>query len=1049
MLSNRTALKNLTINLDLESRQLVAKAQDSARYLNSIGQSGSKLERGLQGLQGRFTGVAGAMATLGAPQPLIALTTIGNVARGLEPMFNPVMKGVSEFTDKLKGIDISPMANSLSTGFTKMLNTVKTITTEIINAIVRMITRITGMNIPLIGGSSVVGGGGSGLVQGLTQAGVTGWIGGKTATGKKLILPNVEKIEETFADIVNYNKNLIEKLSKAIYSHTRAVPLSSIYRVPTAEELKASAKQTSYFLGKMQATEYLGVPKYIGKHIEELKTMTGLSIPQRIAGAVKQFDSMGDAIKGIAAVYMPTFAKMGNMLKNITGSILKFIFNGTRLAAVGSIVGVVGLAFAGLSKLIVNSTKDLDKLTKSAKSFQMSNLDFRYMADFGAYSGWRDNAEQFIIRQMDRATIDARYGSKKKVDAFELVGIDINKNMSKWNRFQKILEGLNKLNKSDQQFAAMEIFGARNASQVIQSIDGYAETIERIQKNRDWTPYMDMTALEELQNKSTDIATQWSSLKDSFWSSLVPVGELGIMFAKIPVGALKTAKNIGYEIGSIIWGDNMMAMEAFKMVPAIQRMFSTLNDTLGLDEEGMTEAFERLEKVLEKIESPVDKFKDEMIDMKRLLDQNFMTQDQYNKYLEITVDSLLGIEDPIKKYREELDKINQLQDMGVLSGTQYADVLNKITDTLTSPATSLMDSIKSPMEKLQTELKEMNKIAQGYMVDGVKIGGLTDEQMIDYKQSKVSDYIKSLHSDFEGLLKFANQNKDLLSDEIWTNALKELINVTQDIDTPLSAFQGRLYNINDAFNEGWLNVEQYNKAIDDLVTGFQPATDSLDEISAKLINMSNLGKLFGTEDILDLTAGLLPIERISAIMDGMMLGSLETRRAFSSINTLFGQLQDEVFQLEEALSLGQITPMLFEEKLSPLLEGLREAQWIASNIFGSTFDMGSQWHSKQREMMDSYAEQMRDYQENMQDIMEDMWMPYQGPGAFSRVNWLDGGDSGPGTAGVASATQIAGLMATAQALTKKPEEQTADNTKSIAEKMDTLIRVTEKSGGLL
>lgn len=1042
MLSNRTALKNLTINLDLESRQLIAKAQSSARYLNSIGQSGSKLERGFQGLQGRFTGVANAMAALGAPQPLIALTSIGNAARALEPMFNPVMKGISEFNTKLKGIDINPMANSLSTGFTRMLNSVKTITTEIINAIIRMITRITGMNIPMIGGSSVIGGGGSGLVQGMVQGGVAGIAAGGVVK----------------SDVI---KKGIETVTDAIAKDFNRLITGPITTTFLNVDLKKSVKALSDTFGINEMERYFGrakkTPKFMEKHYPYIE---GLNPLQRLMGARKQFDSWEDFFKLSISHYFPTFAKKviginnlfiktGNILKETASGILKFIFNGTTLSVVGLTVGAIGLAFAGLSKLIVNATKDLDALTKSAKSFQMSNLDFRYMKDFGAYSGWRDNAEQFVIRQMDRALIDARYGSKKKVDAFELVGIDIDKNMSKWNRFQHILAGLDKLDKRDQQFAAMEIFGVRNASQVIQAIDGYAETVERIQKNRDWTPYMDMTALEELQNKSTDIATQWSSLKDSFWSSLVPVGELGIMFAKIPVGALKTAKNIGYEIGSIIWGDNMMAMEAFKMVPAIQRMFSTLNDTLGLDEEGMTEAFERLEKVLEKIESPVDKFKDEMIDMKRLLDQNFMTQDQYNKYLEITVDSLLGIEDPIKKYREELDKINQLQDMGVLSGTQYADVLNKITDTLTSPATSLMDSIKSPMEKLQTELKEMNKIAQGYMVDGVKIGGLTDEQMIDYKQSKVSDYIKSLHSDFEGLLKFANQNKDLLSDEIWTNALKELINVTQDIDTPLSAFQSRLYNINDAFNEGWLNVEQYNKAIDDLVTGFQPATDSLDEISAKLINMSNLGKLFGTEDILDLTAGLLPIERISAIMDGMMLGSLEARRAFSSINTLFGQLQDEVFQLEEALSLGQITPMLFEEKLAPLLEGLREAQWIASNIFGSTFDMGSQWHSKQREMMDSYAEQMRDYQENMQDIMEDMWMPYQGPGAFGRVNWLDGGDSGPGSAGVASATQIAGLMATAQALTKKPEEQTADNTKSIAEKMDTLIRVTEKSGGLM
>ena len=212
------------------------------------------------------------------------------------------------------------------------------------------------------------------------------------------------------------------------------------------------------------------------------------------------------------------------------------------------------------------------------------------------------------------------------------------------------------------------------------------------------------------------------------------------------------------------------------------------------------------------------------------------------------------------------------------------------------------------------------------------------------------------------------------------------------------------------------------------------------------MNMSKIGEQFSTEDLLSLTASLRPLERISAVMDGLMFGDLGSAKAFTSINTLFGQLQNEVFSLEEALSLGQINPMLFEEKLAPLLEGLKEAQWIAKNIFGSTLDMGSEWHRINREAIDAQAEQMRQYYDSLEEVMQGMRPPaWMMPGAFTSVQWGEGG-LGVGHAGVSSAAQIAGVVATAQAVSRRPEEETAKNTKAIAEGVAKLAR---REGGLL
>ncbi len=1027
MASFRRDLANLTVNLDMNSTQLIQKSQESARYINSLKNASGGTERGFGQLQNKMNGVASAMASLGVPQPLMTLNAFSTVANSLVPVFQPIIKGVTDFAKNLKSIDMKPMTTSLSDGFSSMLNNVKRISSEIINTILRMITRITGMNIPLIGGTGNVGGG---ALQGLTHAATAGGVAGITS---KFKLPNISNLFTSkiqveaikTASVISALSNLLNDKLSVIWTGKIG---GSVVDVDYEKKLKKQFENIGGYFSKLKLSKKLLI-EFMGganlKNIDILRHLNNINLLPLIGKFNLLISTVGNAL-----------SKIG-----------KFIFSFSTLGAAVSIVGLVSIAIMGLTKLIVNATKDLDKLAKTAKSMQMSNIELKFMQDFGDYQGWAEGAEKIIIRMMDKSLIAARGGSKGKIDAFAMLGVDFDKSVNKWDRFQEILKGLSKLSKDDQQFAAMEIFGSRNAAQVIQGLDGYADTLDRVKKNRDISPYINLKDIEEAQDRASDLSHRWSSLKDSFKVAFtLPIVNTGVWVSEQFVKLLNGAKTFGSEMAAMFSGETYFSSELIKMIPALDKLFKSSGEII--DEESITESFTTLEKALEKIKSPAEGLKEELIDLKRLVDQNYMSQDQYNKYIDYTVDAMLSLDDPVRKYRTELEKINELQNMGVITSTQYADALNKITDTLTSPADKLIDSVKSPLDKLQDDLKEMGKISQGYMVDGVKIGGLTDEQMISYKKSKVGDYIKSLHNDLDGLLKFAAENKDTLSDTVWSNALQDLINKAYNANTPLTEFQNKLINLNDGFNSGYLGIEQYRKSVDDLVTGFQPATDKFDEISAKLVNMSNLGKQLGTEKLLDLTSGLLPIERISAVMDAMMLGGLNQRTALTAINTLFGQLQDEVFNLEDALSLGNISPILFEEKLAPLLDGLREAQWIASNIFGSSLDMGSVWFNKQREMMQAQAEQIKQYEEDMAEAIKDMWFPAErGPGLFGSVQFGELGDAG--TAGLATSTQIAGVMATARYAGRKPEIETADNTRDISNKMEKLIYVTERGGGLL
>lgn len=1058
----RRDLANLTINLDMNSAQLVQKSQESARYLGSLKNASGRTTQGFGLLQGKMNNVASAMASLGVPQPLMAMNALSTAANSLIPVFDPIIKGVGDFSKNLKTIDIKPMTTSLSDGFSSMLNTVKRISAEIINTILSMIGRITGMNIPLIGATGNVGGG---ALQGFTQAGVAGLVAGKSAT------IDVEKLLKNNALISGVNtvtKKMGDELNKLLATRVKYIDI----------DLKKSVKATSDVFGQNEMGRYLGHPKGAPKIMSKAYPyIEGLNPLQRIMGARNQFDSWGDFFKNLISNYYPKTTKALINIGGLFGKLrqtLKFVgssfasvgseianFSLAILSAVGSIgalitstaglatLGVGGLGVGGLgilSKIIVSTTKHMDALAKSAKALQMPSQSLLVLKDFGDYSGWREGADQFIIRMMDRASIDASLGSKQKIDAFKLLGIDINESMSKYDKFFSIMSGLERLSPRLQMQSAMEIFGPRNAGMVIQALDGWRDTLDRVYKNRDVSPYADLSAVEKLQDRATDLQKRWDSFKDRMKLALLPFAEVGIWLFEGFVKVLQTIVKImkfGATLGAKVFAGSKE--EANKFKEELDKISNSLSD-IG-NEEAISEMTAKLEKITSAIKSPIEDFKEDFRDLQAFLKQGSISQSQYNEYLEKTVNAMFDIQDPIKKYRSELEKIDELQRMGVITHEQTQKALENIKKPYEEAGNAIRDGMLSPLEKVKKELRELNETARGITVDGVKVGGLNQEEYLAATRWKTKEFISGISKDFDGLLKQLSENSDLFKHHAWIDSMQELIDETFTQLNPLDDFIDKMKNINNAFEDGYLNMDMYTKSIEDLVTGFQPATDKLDEISAKLIEMSKLGKVFGTEGLLDLTSGLKPIERISAIMDGYMLGGLDPRSTFSAINTMFGQLQDEVFQLEEALSLGQINPMLFQEKLSPLLEGLREAEWIASSIFGSMLDPGAQWWNKFNQQIEHQREQFQKYQEEMEEMMENMAPPaYQGPGAFTSVEWGDAG-GGLESAGVASATQIAGIMATAQALSQRPAEKTASNTGKIVERMDNLITLQERNHG--
>lgn len=826
----RKDLANLTINLDMNSSALIAKSQQSTRYLCSLGKAGGGLERGFSALQNRFSSVAGALSSLGVPQPLVVFTSLGSAAKSLAPALAPITASVSQLSARL------------------------------------------GM---------------SGLGAAASEA----------------------------------------------------------------------------------------------------------------AGAVSGFLASS---AGLAAVTAPAALLAG---------------------------------FGALTKVLANSTAHLDELAKSSKALQMPSADLRMLRDFGNYQGMRPGAENLMIRMLDRSLIEARYGTQRKVDAFKLLGVDINQTQGKWQQLQDIFAGLSRLAPSVQMRAAMEVFGSRYASQVVMVLNDWAGAVERVQRNRDITPYVDLSAFEEFQDRATDLQIRWESFKDSLKGGLLPVGEVTITAFEGLVSAMGAIKNI---IGKGI--DLVMLEDATK---SAKKMKTALAAAIDPDEVADNSA--QLSAILAKIKNPIDDFKSDLNTLWIGIQQGSVTQKQYNEYLRQTVDSFFALTDPVRQYQDGLKKIVDLQRMGALTYEQSTAATTKITEPLVQAGNAIR-AMLTPLEQVKKKLEDIADVAKGYEVNGVKIGGLTDAEALKASRNAVTEYINGVASDFDGLMDLYRKNKALFSEAPFDVPFSRLLTASSDVSTPLEKLNRQISNINLAFDDGLMSIDWYSEAMANLVRGFAPVATSLEEVSAKIVNMSKIGEQFSTEDLLSLTASLRPIERISAIMDGFMLGDLGGAKAFSGINTLFGQLQNEVFSLEEALSLGQINPMLFEEKLAPLLEGLKEAQWIAKNIFGSTLDMGSEWHRINREAIDAQAEQMRQYYDSLEEVMQGMRPPaWMMPGAFTSVQWGEGG-LGVGHAGVSSAAQIAGVVATAQAVSRRPEEETAKNTKVIAEGV---LKLTRREGGLL
>ena len=826
----RKDLANLTINLDMNSSALIAKSQQSTRYLGSLGKAGGGLEKGFGALQNRFGGVASALAALGLPQPLVAFTALGTAAKSLAPALAPITAGVSQLTARL------------------------------------------GM---------------SGL--------------GAAASG--------------------------------------------------------AASAVSGFLASSA---------------------------------------------GLAAVTAPAALLAG---------------------------------FGALTKVLANSTAHLDELAKSSKALQMPSADLRMLRDFGQYQGARPGAENMMVRMLDRSLIEARYGTQRKIDAFKMVGIDINQTQAKWQQLQDIFAGMSRLSPSSQMRAAMEIFGPRVAGEAVKVLDGWEDALERVRKNRDITPYIDLQKFEEFQDRATDIQLRWDSFKDALKSGLLPVGETTITAFEGIVSAMSAFKNIIGKGIDLVMFDNV-SKSAKKMRTAIAS---------ATDPEEISENSAQLSQLLAKIKNPIDDFEKDLNTLWHALNKGAVTQNQYNEYIRQAVDGFFSLSDPVRQYQEGLKKINELQYAGVITYEQSTAATKKITEPL-EQAGNAIRAMLSPLDQVRKKLEDIADVAKGYEVNGVKIGGLTDAEALRASRNAVTEYINGVASDFDGLMDLYRKNKALFSEDPFDVPFQRLLSASSDVSTPLEKLNRQMNNINLAFDDGLMSIDWYSEAMANLVRGFTPVATSLEEVSAKIVNMSKIGEQFSTEDLLSLTASLRPIERISAIMDGLILGDLGASKAFSGINTLFGQLQNEVFSLEEALSLGQINPMLFEEKLAPLLEGLKEAQWIAKNIFGSTLDMGSEWNRINREAIDAQAEQMRQYYDSLEDVMQNMRPPaWMMPGAFTSVQWGEGG-LGVGHAGVSSAAQIAGVVATAQAVSRRPEEETAKNTKVIAEGVAKLAR---REGGLL
>lgn len=830
----RKDLANLTINLDMESEALIRSANRSARHIASLGKSGGSAERGFSMLQGRVGGLASALAGLGMPQPLMAMTALSGAARSLSPMLAPITAGITSLGARL----------------------------------------------------------------GTSSGGLAAAASGASA-----------------------------------------------------------------------------------------------------------------AIAGIAT-------------------------SSAALAAGAAVAGPAALlaGFGALTKVLVSSTASLDALAKASKALQMPSAELRLLRDFGGQQGWREGAENLIIRMMDRSLIDARRGTQRKVDAFAIAGIDIHLTQSKWDQLQSIFSGLSRLDPAPQMRAAMEIFGPRYAGQAIQALDGWEETITRIQRHRDLTPYVDLSGVEELHNRSADLKVRWESLKDTFKIALIPIGE----------GTIKAVEMVLWYVGQIpkAWRGIKGMFSGSELEEEANRVRNAVSG--ALDPEAFADSAAQVEQILAKSKSAFATLREEVEALRRGMTSNTFTQAKHNEAISLAVDKFYALSDPVREYQEGLRQILELQQMGAISYEQTQAATEKITAPLLAAGDAIRATL-SPLDEVKGKLEEIAAVAKGHMVDGVKIGGLTDSEALRASRKAISDYVSSAATDFAGLLEFYRKNKSLFSDPAWSDPLQRLITASYDARTPLENLNRQLENIELAFSDGYLSIDLYRDAVRQLVEGFQPASASLEEVSAKLVNMSKIGTQFGTEELLGITQSLQPFERLAAIMDGMLLGDLDPSRALSGINTLFGQLQDEVFQLEEALLFGEITPMLFEEKLSPLLDGLKEAQWLAANVFGATLDMGSEWHRMNQRMLEEQNRQMREYEKDMAAMAAQME-----PAALGSVHWLDSFDMGGGAAGVASASQIAGVLATAQAISRKPEEETAKNTRLTVERLDRLVTITERNiGGLL
>jgi len=963
-------LANLQVGFDLNSDKFVSKTKVVKNELNSLSnQSVSPMQMKLQGLSGRFGKLAQTMSSLGPAfsAPAAALSKMSNVTKVLGNNFNKISPIISRVSNVFKQVSfgsISTMVKSLGSSvlslggaFSRLGTSIKASGLLSLSGIFSSLKKMGNLNIlsgitagRVLGGSQQYSSIGTGSIAAGTAGGM--FVHGMFSSLKPFGGMAWDDIFKKYG----VNQKLIKQGDVrslwGLKDKPKYDPRNAIPKFHSEEEISKLLSGDANFTGLAAGRQKM------------MELSKSASTFQKIMYSINQigfFKSL-PIMLGAGVTKMAAFLKTGLGFKLVLGALI--------------IPPALFFGFKKLAEWIGKSTEHLDKLAKDAKKLQVPSEALKSWQLMGEYAGFAPEVIETAIKTMNRSLSTAQMGSKRKLMAFDMTGLsikDIREADNPLAAMESILKRISNLSTSGQkQMALSEIFGPVAAQELLKVIDDIDATMARIKENADLSIYADLSAVEDFQDRVTDLNLQWNTLKDSFKKTIgIPLGEFFVFVAK---GAGSLSKYIGHLIAL-----------PFRKLGDLYRFFHTEDIDIDKFEKELRDKLERrkkqgyllsdeeipikLEEYLASIQQPLDIYKEKISEVDEMLSRGIITQTDYDLIVEKLKSDIIKISDPIEEYAKQIDLLNKYLDEGIINENGFDIKAKELFETLTNGnealklSSELVDKYSGSLSKAMTSLEKLNNAKVGVQLpNGEWLGGLSLETVDSEKKSIMKDLIKSFEEDGDKLKNITNFISSTLRDfqretidgldfskfkEVLTEELIKEFPATNALDT----LKTQLESLTTLRNLDVLPIENYNAAIRDTYDQFTPGRNNLDEFKAKLegirhefdmgvVSASQFGReimdavssyqISNPQEMYD-ALSMLSNQRqgipLPQLQEGMMniFGSLEN----NAINSV-----DKINAAMDLLYMGQITR--------------NEAFMMLENIF---YDIESQAIELERSLM--------------------------------------------------------------------------------------------------